>query len=150
MKSIFNRFFVIEEGVISVSLKDLTPITTITLSIAMIVMLYQGCNNNYVRCSRHLLPMVSDVICIPGYDRMFVFLTTFYMMGVHQCNIRAFYKKLNGVSSTCTNDMLLVFGILTCIGLPAAALLDEHIMGPHVAWAAIFFISNSFYCFLLS
>ena len=94
--------------------------------------------------------MVSDVICISGYDRIFIFLSTFYMMGVMQVNIRAFYKKLHGVASETTNDLLLLLGIIACITLPLVGLVDENVAVLHRLYAGICFIAKSAYCIILS
>ena len=39
--------------------------------------------------------MISDVVALPIFDRIFVLLNTMYFMGVHQVNVRAFYKRLD-------------------------------------------------------
>ena len=94
--------------------------------------------------------MVSDIICIPGYDRLFIFLSTFYMMGVHQVNLRAFYKKLHGHVPVLLNDLLMLLGIVSCICLPVVAIIDEYTYTPHALAALYFFLSNIAYCVICS
>ena len=47
---IFN-FFVIEDGIISFSLRDLTIVSTIVISTAFLAMLYAACSNDMLKCS---------------------------------------------------------------------------------------------------
>lgn len=125
-KSYFEKFFVIQDGVISLSLRDMTLVSCIAISASLLVMLYQSCTNQYVECSLDMLPMISDVICLPYYDRLFCILTCFFCLAVHQVNARAFYKKLNGIADPQTNDFLLILGIISCISLPMIGFFDEH------------------------
>ena len=83
-KSLFEPFFVIEDGVISLSLKNLTVIGCLLISGSLLSMLYMTCTNGYLDkldCTERL-PMISDVICLPIYDRIFCILTIFYTLGV--------------------------------------------------------------------
>ncbi len=43
VKSIFAPFFIVEDGVISFSLRDLTIIGCVSISVALLTMLYQTC-----------------------------------------------------------------------------------------------------------
>lgn len=70
--------------------------------------------------------MISDVICLHPYDRVFCILTAFFTLAVHQVNGRAYYKRLHGIASPETNDLLLVLNIISCIALPMIGFFDEH------------------------
>jgi len=79
-------FFVHEEGVISISLKALTIAGTGSVLIALFYMLYVACrdvmlspDNPEDNCSfRYHHPMVSDVICLPFFDRVWCILIPFF------------------------------------------------------------------------
>ena len=81
--SVFSDFFVREEGTISLSLRGMTIIGTIPLTLSLLLMLYIACKNDMVECTwTGWTPMVSDVICLPFYDRIWCILTTFYALAV--------------------------------------------------------------------
>lgn len=47
------------------------------------------------------------------------------MMGVHQVNIRAYFKKVYDISSSGENDGLMVLGIISCFSLPLIGIFNE-------------------------
>lgn len=149
-KSYFEKFFVLQDGVISLSLRDMTLFSCIAISASLLGMLYISCTNELVECSLDLLPMISDVICLPYFDRIFCILTCFFTMAVHQVNARAFYKKLDGIASPETNDLLLILALISCVSLPAIGFFDEHLYKTiHGVSAALFFGSTGFYAFII-
>ena len=51
-------------------------------------MLYVACVEEMVECNIYgsekiVIPTISDVIALPFFDRIFIFLNTCYFMGVH-------------------------------------------------------------------
>ena len=95
--------------------------------------------------------MISGIICLPIYDRIACLLFAFYALTIHQANIRAFYKKLYGISSVSTNDKLLIIGMLSAISLPMISYFDEHNFKIiHGLSAGVFFLSASVYQFWLT
>lgn len=149
-KSWFSDYFIIQDGVISFSLKALTLVFCIAISGSLLAMLYQSCSAGTFECDLTKFPMVSDVIAQEMYNRTFILLTATLMFGVQQGNLRAFYKKLYGIISNCFNDFLLVLGILSMFALPLIGIFDEH-MWPkyHGASAVVFFSCFGFYSFFL-
>mmetsp|Transcript_9723 Transcript_9723/g.7330 ORF Transcript_9723/g.7330 Transcript_9723/m.7330 type:complete len:91 (+) Transcript_9723:199-471(+) len=89
----------VQDGVICLSLKDLTLIGCFAVTGTLLYMLYKACSEDMVECTYPVLPMISDVICLPFYDRIFCILTTFFMFTVFQADARAFYHKLQGIAS---------------------------------------------------
>ena len=142
---------------ISLSLKSLTIFGTISLMIALFTMLYITCRDDllYVyhkvpineACSfKHHNPMVSDVICLPFFDRIWCIMTTFFCFTVMQVNIRAFYKRLHGVISVSMNNWMVSFGVALCVSFPLIGFFDEHNYAPlHFTLAGIFFTSTCVY-----
>ena len=115
-------------------------------------MLYMTCTNGYLEdldCTERL-PMISDVVCLSIYDRIFCILTMFYTLGVFQTNIRANYKLLFGLSSNSTNDLMYYLGMVGAFALPMVGYFDEHNYRViHVCAAVAFFASICFYAFLI-
>ena len=90
--------------------------------------------------------MISGLICYPLWDRIAALTFTFYMLCVHQVNLRAVFKAFNGIVSVSSNDTLLMLGLAGCLSLPLVPLFDEHeykIL--HGLSAGIFFITSSIY-----
>jgi hypothetical protein len=142
-----------EDGVISISLKNFTIASAGAISLALLSILYASCNDGtgeYV-CSYAKFPMVSDVICQEMYNRIFILLTATFMFGVQQANIRAYYKKLYGKVSNTQNDVLFWFGIASMVALPMVGIFDEKMWSTfHVISAGIFFCGLLIYGTLLS
>lgn len=140
-KSFFSQWFVMEDGVISVSLKNMTILFAMGISVALILMLIASCNDGTgdYKCTLQDWPMVSDVICQEMYNRVFILLTAIFMFGVQQANLRAFYKQLYGKVSNGRNDTMMYIGILSMCALPMVGIFDEHMGAPHGIAAGIFF-----------
>lgn len=97
------------------------------------------------------LPMVSDVLCLHIYDRIFVYLATFFCLAVQQANVRAFYKLLDGVAHADNNSRLFYLGVLPCFALPLVGIFDEHQFGKiHGMCALIYFGGIGIYSFFLA
>ena len=94
--------------------------------------------------------MISSVICLPFYDRIFCLLACFFTFGCYQIDVRAFYNKLYGIASDCENDTMLVLGLITCFSLPAIGYFDEHRYATiHGICAILFFGSVGIYAFII-
>jgi hypothetical protein len=121
-------------------------------------MLYIACRDVMVspedpsdNCSfRHHHPMVSDVICLPFFDRIWCIITTFFSYTVTQTNIRAFYKRFHGIIPESDNNTIMFFGWGIVFSFPLIGFFDEHNYAPiHFTLAAIFFSSATIYLYKL-
>jgi len=120
------------------------------ITVSLLYMLYQNCTNQYVECVYPVLPMISDVICLPFYDRVFCLLTCFFTLACYQVDCRAFYHRLFGIATDCENDTLLVLGMISTFSLPAIGFFDEHTYGNiHNCLAVLFFGSVGIYAFII-
>ena len=147
----FSDWFALEDGVISVSLKNLTLVLSIIVTAVLLGMLYQSCTDGSVECNSTVWPMISDIICLHFYDRIFMFLSTFFMLGVMQVNMRAYYKKVYGYISNSSNDSIFYTGIASCIALPMIGVFDEHDWKTaHYALAGVFFGCFGLYAIWIS
>jgi hypothetical protein len=152
-KSFFETWFVMEDGVISVSLRNLTIACSALISVTLLLILYASCNDgtgDYV-CTLEKWPMISDVINQEMYNRTFILLTAIFMFGVQQVNLRAFYKLLYGKVSNGRNDTMMWFGIISMVGLPMVGIFDESLWKTlHGISAGMFFIGFMIYARLLA
>lgn len=114
-------------------------------------MLYNCCKYDLVECTYPVLPMISDCICLPMYDRVFCMCTTFFTLTAYQADVRAFYKKLYGIATDKENDLLVLLGVITTFSLPAIGYFDEHTYSfIHGCMAALFFASVGFYGYIIA
>ncbi len=151
--SFFQKFFVIQEGVISLSLRDMTLIATLSITADLLINLYSACNTKQVECdfANGKIPMISGVICLPFWDRIFCLLTAFFAWTCHQVNIRANYKKMYGIATDCTNDTCMYLGIASVVSLPLIGFFDEHNFGIcHGILAVTFFGCTGIYATMMA
>ena len=151
--SFFEKWFVMEKGVISISLRNLTITCSLVISVVLLLILYASCNDGTGRyvCTLDKWPMISDVINQEMYNRTFILLTAIFMFGVQQVNLRAFYKQLYGKISNGRNDTMMVFGIISMIGLPMVGIFDESLWKTlHGISAGMFFVGFMIYARLLA
>lgn len=95
--------------------------------------------------------MISDILAIRPYDRLFIFLTTFYTLGIMQINMRAFFKKVYGIIPNKTNDKIFYTGLPACLALPMIGIFDEYDYRLiHYSSAGTFFICFTLYGVWLS
>jgi len=95
--------------------------------------------------------MISDILRLHLYDRIFILEAVFYCWGIHQANVRAFYKMLYGKSDPCVNDTLVILGLIGAATLPFIGIFDEiAYRWVHYTFAGLFFGSSGIYIQLLS
>ena len=147
----FSKFFILEDGVISLSLRDMTVILSLGMSATLLVMGYLSCTDGTFVCNTKTFPMISDVIIAKEmYNRTFLLMTTIIMFGVQQVNIRAFYKKLYGIIPDGNNNFLFDLGLISCFALPMIGIFDEkNYITMHCISAGFFFGCFGIYCVLL-
>lgn len=136
----------------------MTLFSTGILLIGLFTMLYIACRDTLVNpenpsdnCSfRHHHPMVSDVICLPFFDRIWCILTTFFSYTVTQTNIRAFYKRFHGHIPESENNNMMWYGWGIVFSFPLIGFFDEHNFAViHFTLAFIFFSSATIYLYKL-
>jgi hypothetical protein len=151
-KSFFEKWFVLEDGVISISLRDMTIVSGLTITINLLIMLIASCNDGTgdYKCTLADWPMVSDIIVQEMYNRTFILMTAVFMYGIQQVNLRAFYKQLYGKISNGRNDTMMYIGLASMVALPMVGIFDEHMWKTlHGISAGIFFGGFMIYARLL-
>ena len=73
----------IEDGVISFSLKTLTNVISIAITVMLVYFFVDNWYNQYVPCFILYPPKISDLICLPIWDRITCLAFGFYMLTVH-------------------------------------------------------------------
>ena len=90
--------------------------------------------------------MISDVIGLEMQGRLYIFVSTFYMLSVMQANMRAFYKKVSPFVTLGTNDKMFYVGFTACFSMPLIGIFDEHMWRPvHYLCAITFFSTFGIY-----
>jgi len=95
--------------------------------------------------------MISAVICLPFWDRLFCLFAAYFAWMCHQVNIRAYYKKMYGRVSDCVNDTCMWLGIISVFSLPLIGFFDEHNYGYiHNPLAVVFFSATGLYAWIMA
>lgn len=76
----FNSPFMIKEGVILVSVRFISVISTLAFIVLLTAMGLKACNDGLVTCEGDKWPMISSVICLPIYSRVSALLFTLVML----------------------------------------------------------------------
>ena len=144
----------------------MTIFTCAILSLSLFVMLYLACTDDkwwtagtkqykwkcHFETGNYQLPMVSDVICLVMFDRVWCILSTLFALTCMQVNIWAAYKHCWDIGA-CKgwNDACGVIGAILCISFPLIGYFDEHeYAGLHGFFATCFFCSTCFYANILA
>ena len=145
----------------------MTIFTCGILSLALFTMLYLACTDDkwwvaagtkdlkrkcHFEKGNYQFPMVSDVICLERFDRVWCILSTLCALTCMQVNIRAAYKHLWD-SGACKgwNDACVIIGTVLCISFPLIGYFDEHVYKSlHGFFATLFFSSTCFYANILA
>ncbi len=149
-KSFFSGLFIIQNGIISVSLHYMTIFGCLSITTVLLIMLFRTCSLELEECSWSHFPMISDVIRQSFYDKVFLVFTTFYSFAVQQVNYRAYYKRLWNHVDPRLNDFMLLIGIVSCLTLPLISIFDDiNFSTAHLILAFLFFGSVQLYSFIL-
>ncbi|CDW73115.1 UNKNOWN [Stylonychia lemnae] len=150
-ESSWSDFFAFEDGVISFSLKKMTIIFSILADLLFLMIAWMACSKGEVQCNNTTWPMISDILALRPYDRLFIFMTTIYTLGIMQINMRAWFKKVYGLIPNKSNDRILWIGLPACIALPLIGIFDEKAYRPiHYLAAGTFFSCFTLYGVWLS
>lgn len=106
----------------------------------MLWMAYGYCHMPGHVCGFRKFPMISVVINEPMYRCVFIYMTSSVMFGLFQTNMRAYYKKCQGVIDPGLNNFLLVIGYASGFIMPLIGLFDRAIWGVTHIVCAFFFI----------
>eukprot|EP00347_Sterkiella_histriomuscorum_P000033 403377438 len=146
-------FLNIIDGVFELRLRPITIVSSLLVDITMLWMLWGYCHMPEPDkiCRFDKWPMISIVIQENMYKCIFIYMTTMYMFGIMQANMRAFYKKMQGVISQGLNNFMFFLAITSCFIMPLIALFDRQNYGMiHIFCAYIFCIFFGLYVVLLS
>ncbi len=136
----------VESGVLSFGLTQITLVFVIIIQISFAIMLTVSCKYDFNKCTWDSIPMISDVIADPIFDRVFILLNTAYFVGIHQVNVRSLYSRFHGIIREKTNDRLFYVGLVSSFSLPMIGVFDNRkFVIIHKAFALIFFTSSALY-----
>jgi hypothetical protein len=114
-------------------------------------MLMVSCAYGFNKCTWNSIPMISDVIADPIFDRVFILLNTGYFVGVHQVNVRSLYSRLHGIIPEKQNRRLFYVGLVSSFSLPMIGMFDNRkFVIIHKSFALIFFTSSAFYLSMMA
>jgi hypothetical protein len=140
-----------ESGVLSFGLTQITLVFVIIIQISFAIMFTVSCKYDFNKCTWDSIPMISDVIADPIFDRVFILLNTAYFVGIHQVNVRSLYSRFHGIISDKYNDRLFYVGLVSSFSLPMIGVFDNRkFVIIHKGFAFIFFTSSAFYLSMIA
>ena len=140
-----------ESGVLSFGLTQITLVFVIIIQISFAIMLTVSCQYDFNKCTWESIPMISDVIADPVFDRVFILLNTAYFVGIHQVNVRSLYSRFHGIISDKYNNRLFYVGLISSFSLPMIGVFDNRkFVIIHKGFALIFFTSSAFYLSMIA
>ena len=140
-----------ESGVLSFGLTQITLVFVIIIQISFAIMFTVSCKYGFNKCAWDTIPMISDVIADPIFDRVFILLNTAYFIGIHQVNVRSLYSRFHGIISDRQNNRLFYVGLVSSFSLPMIGVFDNRrFVIIHKGFALIFFSSSAFYLSMIA
>jgi hypothetical protein len=137
--------------VLSFGLTQITLVFVIIIQISFAIMLAVSCQYDFNKCTWESIPMISDVIADPVFDRVFILLNTAYFVGIHQVNVRSLYSRFHGIISDKYNNRLFYVGLISSFSLPMIGVFDNRkFVIIHKGFALIFFTSSAFYLSMIA
>ena len=124
-QSMFNKFFIVEDGVISFSQRNITIISCLVVTSYLLIMGYISCTDGTTTCSLDHFPMISDLGKLHPYDRIFCLVMCFHCHTCLMSNIRAFYKLMDGNVDPKWNHFLYWIAFGGACALPLVGYCDE-------------------------
>ena len=124
-KSIFDIFFIVQDGLISYSLKSTTIIVGLTIISILLGELYYVCSTGARDCSPKVFPTISKtIITYEEFNKIFLVSVTLFSWAVVSSIVRSFYKMLHGVISVGTNNTYMAFGYVIVASFPLIGIFD--------------------------
>ncbi len=149
--SLFASYFKVQEGIISTPTKTVTIYSAWVVVLCLVVFFLRACYLGDVECSETHLPMISDILALPHYEKIFAAVATSWFILTINPNVRAFYYRLDGRISRSYNNFLLILGYISSFNLIMVGILDtNNFPVPHVVVAVIFFFGSGIYYLLVT
>ena len=149
--SCLSGFYVIENGVISFSLKSLTTFITMFTSLWLIYIFVANLQGQYLPMSLDKPRYISELIALPMWDRITCLAWTFFFFSVRVGNSRMVFKTLYGIAQPSECDKALILDCLSGIFLIGISFFDcENFGHVHLFFSVAFFFASVIQCFYYS
>ena len=111
--------------ILKINLSALTIVSSILVSTILISFLLIGCNNiEDINCSVYKIPMISKILEYRYYDRIFIYVITYFSLCVYFSNVRAYYNKFAPYFDPNMNTTLYYLGTISSFILPFVGIID--------------------------
>ena len=133
-----------------VSITTVTQITSFFMAAIIIYCGYIKCNDGSFTCDENRFPDISHVMGKEPLNKLYAIMLTWYAC-VKQAYVRAYHQKLSGVISSGTNQMLFIYGAVSCIFGPMIGYFDVYYnMTIHCTVVALFVVGEVLYIFTMT
>eukprot|EP00997_Jenningsia_sp_PLL12_P005830 NODE_2363_length_937_cov_44.546171_g1943_i0.p1 GENE.NODE_2363_length_937_cov_44.546171_g1943_i0~~NODE_2363_length_937_cov_44.546171_g1943_i0.p1 ORF type:complete len:303 (+),score=70.43 NODE_2363_length_937_cov_44.546171_g1943_i0:32-910(+) len=149
--SAFNAFFVLEDGVISLSLRWMTTVASALVAGVIVGSTFVCWYLDFITIDATHWPFISDISGLPLFSRMYCLVFMLYALGVQQTNVRAHYAFLAPHVSPLYNAAVLITGFAAVLILPLIYYWDEYwSLETHDTLALSFFALQTVFIWLSS
>ncbi len=108
---------------------------------------YISCTNGTFECDSQKFPDISHVMGKAPLNKLYAIMLTGYAF-VKQAYVRAYHHRLTGIASQSTNQLLLIYGIISCVFGPMIGYFDCYYnMTVHCTVVALFVVGEVLYIF---
>ena len=111
---------------------------------------YLGCTSGEFTCDANEFPDISHVMGKAPLNKLYAIMLTGYACN-KQAYVRAYHQRLTGVASNSANQLMVVYGILSCITGPLIGFFDVYYdMTVHCIIVGLFVAGEVLYVFTIT
>lgn len=108
---------------------------------------YMSCTDGTFECTGDHFPDISHVMGKAPLNKLYAIMLTAYAF-VKQAYVRAYHHRLTGIASPCTNQAMLIYGLMSCVFGPMIGFFDVYYDMPvHCFVVALFVVGEVLYVF---
>lgn len=111
---------------------------------------YFSCANGTFECDNKKFPDISHVMGKAPLNKLYAIMLTAYAF-VKQAYVRAYHHRLTGIASPSTNQLLIIYGAMSCVFGPLIGYFDVYYnMTVHCTVVALFVVGEVLYIFTVT
>lgn len=130
-----------------IALPSLTMIVSAAMGGILLVCGYISCTDGTFECDDKKFPDISHVMGLAPLNKLYAIMLTAYAMNKQAC-VRSYHHALQGIASPCTQQAMLIYGLMGCIFGPLIGFFDVYYdMHTHCFVVALFVVGEVLYIF---
>jgi hypothetical protein len=124
-----------------------TKAVSLMMAVGLLACGYVSCSDGTFECDDKKFPDISHVMGLAPLNKLYAIMLTLYAMNKQAC-VRAYHDRLQGIASPCTQQAMLIYGLMGCIFGPLIGYYDVYFdMQTHCFVVALFVVGEVLYIF---